>query len=247
MAVNSSSSTRAVPTPPMERLQLGKQLRLSVPRSEHAACLPSDERPDPISLLRQSNHRRLSHLVSLQYGRMAASPFAFMRGSAVIMAHDLASTPTTGLYVQLCGDAHIGNFGGYGTAERSLVFDLNDFDETLAGPWEWDVKRLAASAVVVAREKGLKRGAPRQIACATAQAYRKQIRELSDKPYLDVWLTPTRAAAAMDSYADDPKPLERVSRWTAPNQSRDTPETHGKGLWSSALQGRSADYLSPRG
>src|SRR5918993_3438264 len=211
MAVN-SSSTRAVPDPPVERLQLGNQLRASVPRSEHGACLPSDERLDPISLLRQSNHQRLSHLVSLRYGRMAASPFAFMRGSAVIMAHDLASTPTTGIHVQLCGDAHIGNFGGYGTAERSLVFDLNDFDETLAGPWEWDVKRLAASAVVLARENGLKRGAHRQIACATAQAYRTRIRELSDKPYLDIWLTPTRAEAAIDRYADDSKLLESAFR-----------------------------------
>jgi uncharacterized protein (DUF2252 family) len=134
---------------------------------------------------------------------MARSPFAFMRGSASIMAHDLASTPTTGLFVQLCGDAHIANFGGYATAERSLVFDLNDFDETLAGPWEWDVKRLAASVTVLGRENGLKTAACQQAVCAMSRAYRTRIRALSDKPYLDIWFTPTRAESAVDTYGDD--------------------------------------------
>ena len=134
---------------------------------------------------------------------MARSPFAFMRGSAAIMAHDLAAAPTTGLLVQLCGDAHIGNFGGYATAERSLVFDLNDFDETLPGPWEWDVKRLAVSVTVLGRENGLKPAACRQAVCAMSQAYRTRMRELSDKPYLDIWFTPTRAEAAVDAFGDD--------------------------------------------
>src|SRR5215204_1955269 len=155
----SSLRLNSTDTPPGERIELGKRLRASLPRSDHAIYEPSPERPDPISLLRHSNHRRNTHLVSIRYGRMSRSPFAYMRGSAAIMAHDLASTPTTGLIVQLCGDAHIGNFGGYATAERSLVFDLNDFDETLPGPWEWDVKRLAASVSVVGRENGLKTAA----------------------------------------------------------------------------------------
>jgi uncharacterized protein (DUF2252 family) len=141
---------------------------------------------------------------------MARSPFAFMRGSADIMAKDLAATPTTGLIVQLCGDAHIGNFGGYGTAERSLVFDLNDFDETFPGPWEWDVKRLAASVTVLGRENGLKTSTCRQAVRAMAQAYRTRMRELSDKPYLDIWFTPTRAEAAADASGDGSSLLEKA-------------------------------------
>src|ERR671913_1798764 len=195
-------------TTPDGRLELGKQLRAGVPRSEHAHYEPSPGRPDPISLVRRSNYGRATHLVSTRYGRMARSPLAFMRGSAAIMAHDLASTPTTGLFVQLCGDAHIANFGGYATAERSLVFDLNDFDETLVGPWEWDVKRLAASVTLLGRENGLKSAACRQAVCAMSPAYRTRMRALSDKPYLDIWFTPTRAEAAVDAYGDDSGLLE---------------------------------------
>src|SRR5215212_11962792 len=136
MVAGVSMSIHTTDMPPGGRLELGKRLRASLPRSEHADYLSSVARPDPIALLKRSNYRRATHLVSIRYGRMARSPHAFMRGSAAIMAHDLASTATTGLVVQLCGDAHIGNFGGYATAERSLVFDLNDFDETLTGPWE---------------------------------------------------------------------------------------------------------------
>jgi uncharacterized protein (DUF2252 family) len=203
-----SLSHNATDTTPEGRLELGKRLRAVVPRSEHARYDPSPGRLDPLSLLRRSNYRRATHLVSIRYGRMARSPLAFMRGSATIMAHDLASTPTTGLTVQLCGDAHIGNFGGYATAERSLVFDLNDFDETLPGPWEWDVKRLAASVVLLGRENGLKSSACRQAVCAASRAYRTRMRALSDKPYLDIWFTPTRAEAAVDAYGDDTGLLE---------------------------------------
>ena len=134
MAGAVSLSVKTIDTSPGGRMELGKRLRASLPRSEHANYVPSPSRPDPIAQLRQSHRRRSTHLVSIRYGRMARSPFAFLRGSAAIMAQDLAATPTTGLLVQLCGDAHIGNFGGYATAERSLVFDLNDFDETLPGP-----------------------------------------------------------------------------------------------------------------
>ena len=195
---------------PGGRVDLGKRLRARLPRSEHARYDPPPGRPDPIALLRQSNYRRATHLVSIRYGRMARSPLAFMRGSAVIMAHDLAPTPTTGLSVQLCGDAHIGNFGGYATAERSLVFDLNDFDETLPGPWEWDVKRLAASVTLLGRENGLKPAACRQAVCAASRAYRTRMRALSDKPYLDIWFTPTRAGAAVDAFGDESGLLENA-------------------------------------
>src|SRR5829696_2822503 len=231
-----SRSFNTIETPLSGRAELGKRLRVSLPRSEHAIYRPSATRLDLIALLRRSNRGRATHLVSLRYGRMAASPFAFMRGSAVIMAHDLASTPTTGLYVQLCGDAHIGNFGGYATAERSLVFDLNDFDETLAGPWEWDVKRLAASVTLLGRENGLKSAARRQAVCATSQAYRRRMRALSDKPYLDIWFTPTRAEAAVDAYGDDSGLLEsalddgldRTNRETLPKL---TDELNGRRLF----------------
>jgi uncharacterized protein (DUF2252 family) len=194
----------------VDRTELGKRLREKIPRSDHATLPACESRADPLALVRQANHRRATHLVSLRYGRMAASPFAFLRGTAVVMAHDLARTPTTGIAVQLCGDAHIGNFGGYGTAERSLVFDLNDFDETHVGPWEWDVKRLVASAVVLGRECKIKSADRRRIACAMVEAYRERMRELGDAPYLDIWLTPILAETAVDRFAADAEPIARA-------------------------------------
>jgi uncharacterized protein (DUF2252 family) len=194
----------------VDRTELGKRLREKVPRSDHATLPACESRADPLALVRQANHRRATHLVSLRYGRMAASPFAFLRGTAVVMAHDLARTPTTGIAVQLCGDAHIGNFGGYGTAERSLVFDLNDCDETHVGPWEWDVKRLVTSAVVLGRERKIKSEDRRRIACATVEAYRERMRELGDAPYLDIWLTPILAETAVDRFAADAEPIARA-------------------------------------
>jgi uncharacterized protein (DUF2252 family) len=205
-----SLKLNTIDTSPGGRIELGKRLRASIPRSEHGNYVTSPARPDPIAQLRRSNRRRATHLVSIRFGRMARSPFAFMRGSAAMMAYDLAASPTTGLLVQLCGDAHIGNFGGYATAERSLVFDLNDFDETLPGPWEWDVKRLAVSVTLLGRENGLKPAARRQAVCAMSQAYRTRMRKLSDKPYLDIWFTPTRAAAAVDALEDDSPLLEKA-------------------------------------
>src|SRR5215216_1570416 len=203
MAGAVSLNLNTIDTSPGGRMELGKRLRASLPRSENGKYLPSSARPDPIAQLRRANFRRATHLVSIRYGRMARSPFAFMRGSAAIMAHDLASTATTGLFVQLCGDAHIGNFGGYASAERSLVFDLNDFDETFPGPWEWDLKRLVTSVIVLGRQNGLKTAACRQAACATSRAYRSRMRELSAKSYLAIWFTPTRAEAAADAFEND--------------------------------------------
>jgi len=128
-----------------ERYAAGKALRSKAPRSSHASWAPDPERPDPISILEESNSTRIPQLVPIRYGRMAMSPFAFFRGSADVMASDLARTPVSGIQAQICGDAHLSNFGVYASPERRQVFDVNDFDETLAGPWEWDVKRLAAS------------------------------------------------------------------------------------------------------
>ena len=135
-----------------ERYAAGKALRGKTPRSSHADWVPDPERPDPISLLQESNKTRLEYLVPIRYGRMSMSPFAFLRGSAGVMASDLAKTPVSGIQAQLCGDAHLSNFGVYASPERRQIFDVNDFDETLAGPWEWDVKRLAASVLVVGRQ-----------------------------------------------------------------------------------------------
>ena len=134
-----------------EGVAKGKALRDIVPRSSHEEWKPSSERAEPMAMLETSNQDRLPELVPLRYGRMLVSPFAFLRGAASIMAFDLSKTPKTGIKVQACGDCHLSNFGGYGTPERNLVFDVNDFDETLLAPWEWDVKRLAASIVVAGR------------------------------------------------------------------------------------------------
>ncbi len=134
-----------------EGIAMGKALRETVPRSSHAEWKAAPDRPEPITLLETSNEGRLLELVPIRYGRMLASPFAFLRGAATIMAADLSKTPQTGIKVQACGDCHLSNFGGYGTPERNLVFDVNDFDETLPAPWEWDVKRLATSIIVAAR------------------------------------------------------------------------------------------------
>ena len=134
-----------------ERRAEGKALRRAVPRESQAHWEPPKTRRDPIDLLSASNVGRLPDLIPIRYGRMMASPFAFYRGSAGIMAADLATMPTSGIKVQACGDAHLSNFGGFATPERRVIFDINDFDETLPGPWEWDVKRLAASVVLAGR------------------------------------------------------------------------------------------------
>ena len=127
---------------------------MQVSRSSHGKWTPTPSRSDPISLLQEHDKSRLKHILPIKYGRMLESPFAFMRGAAVVMAADLVTTPVIGLQTQLCGDAHLLNFGIFATPERKLVFDINDFDETYPGPWEWDLKRLATSAVLMGREKG---------------------------------------------------------------------------------------------
>src|SRR5580693_1766131 len=137
-----------------ERLTAGKALRESVPRTSHAKWVCPADRSDPIELLKNADRGRLPELLPLRYGRMRKSPFAFFRGAGAVMAADLAGTPKTGIRVQACGDCHVSNFGGFGSPERRLVFDINDFDETLHAPWEWDVKRLATSIVLAGRQMG---------------------------------------------------------------------------------------------
>jgi len=176
-----NSATRA------ERYAAGKALRSKAPRTSHGEWSLAADRPDPINLLEESNRSRVQELVPIRYGRMSLSPFAFLRGSAVVMASDLAKTPISGIKVQICGDAHLSNFGFYATPERNLVFDVNDFDETLPGPWEWDLKRLAASIVVAGRQNGYTAQENRQTVVSCIQEYRTLMRSMANMQVLPAW------------------------------------------------------------
>ena len=158
-----------------------------MPRDTHAAFDPPPDRPDPIGLLEEQARSRVPELVPVRWGRMMVSPFSYYRGAALPMASDLATTPVSGLAVQACGDAHLSNFGLFGSAERRLIFDVNDFDETLPGPWEWDVKRLAASLEVAGRDNGFPAKARRDAVMATVSRYRQAMREFAAMTNLDVW------------------------------------------------------------
>jgi uncharacterized protein (DUF2252 family) len=181
-----------------QRSALGKSLREAAPRASHAQWEPASVRPDPVRLIEEQHETRLDWLVPVRRARMAASPFAFFRGAARIMAADLATTPVSGLTVQACGDAHLANFGLYASPERRLVFDVNDFDETLAGPWEWDLKRLAASFAIAARHNELERDAERRAIGRVVQGYRKAVRDFSGWRTTDVWYALTHAEDALD-------------------------------------------------
>jgi len=185
-----------------ERIAAGKALRYRVPRQSHAGWEPPANRRDPIEILKESNQDRLAELVPIRYGRMLPSPFTFLRGSAGLMASDLAGTPTTGLRVQACGDCHLLNFGLFATPERNLIFDINDFDETLPAPWEWDVKRLAVSFAVAVRDikLGDKRAKAAAIECV--HAYRQRLREFSKMSPLDVWYHRLDAQTIIDMAPD---------------------------------------------
>ena len=172
---------------PAQRAARGKAARAEVPRESHAVFDPPSGRPDPISLLEEQAKTRVAELVPVRYGRMMVSPFTYYRGAALPMAADLAATPVTGLAVQACGDAHLSNFGLFGSAERRLMFDVNDFDETLPGPWEWDVKRLAASLEVAGRGNGFQPRQRREIVIAAVGRYRQAMREFAGMTNLDVW------------------------------------------------------------
>ena len=173
--------------PRAERLAFGKALREQVPLESHAAWNVPRSGRDSLRVLEDSNRGRLEELVPIRYGRMARSPFTFLRGSAGLMAHDLAATPTTGVRVQACGDCHLLNFGGFATPERRLVFDLNDFDETLPAPWEWDLKRLAVSFLVAGRDNRLSDGDSVATVLECVRAYREHLRACSRMRPLEVW------------------------------------------------------------
>jgi uncharacterized protein (DUF2252 family) len=169
------------------RRRFGRSSRRRSPRTRHGEWSPAPDRADPVALLEEQAATRVPELVPIRYGRMMVSPFAFFRGAALIMAADLAGTPTSGIEVQLCGDAHLSNFGVFATPERRMVFDINDFDETLPGPWEWDLKRLAASFEVMGRFRGFSPSARRAVTRAAARSYRERMRAAADEPVLDAW------------------------------------------------------------
>src|SRR5689334_17590832 len=175
MATTRDGSLGPAPRPALsvaDREAKGRAARAAVPRSSHAAWAPPPDRSDPVSVLEAQEATRVPELVPLRHARMVASPFAFFRGAAAVMAADLAASPTSGIRVQACGDAHLVNFGGFESPERDMLFDINDFDETLPGPWEWDVKRLAASFVIAGQARSFDDQITRGAVVGTVRAYR---------------------------------------------------------------------------
>ena len=188
--------------PRTARAAAGKDLRSSVPRASHRVWTPPEDRRDPVDVLIESNVGRLPELIPIRFGRMLVSPFTFFRGAAAMMAADLAKTPATGLRVQACGDCHLLNFGVFATPERNLVFDINDFDETLPAPWEWDIKRLATSFVLAGRDNRFAANDSRSSAAAVVRAYRERLAELVEMPTLDVWYSKIDALKWIEGTAD---------------------------------------------
>jgi uncharacterized protein (DUF2252 family) len=215
---------------PAERAARGEEARARVPLDSQAAFDRQRGRPDPLTLLQQQAASRVPDLVPVRYGRMMVSPFAYFRGAALPMASDLAAAPVSGLTVQACGDAHLSNFGLFGSAERRLVFDLNDFDETLPGPWEWDVKRLAASMEIAARDNGFPRKKRQGIVLSTVAGYREAMRNFAGMSNLDVWY----ASADIDRLraefgpALSGKQLKRVNTGVAQARTKDSMQAVSK-------------------
>jgi len=194
----------------------GKAARARAPRSAHGDWEPAPDRADPVAILTAQESTRVPELVPLRHARMAASPFAFFRGAAAVMAADLAPTPDSGLRVQACGDAHLSNFGVFAAPDRRLVFDLNDFDETLPGPWEWDVKRLAASFEIAGRERGFKRRERSAAVLAAATSYREAMREFSSLRNLELWYARLDVETAIARVeAEDPTATKRLRKSVA--------------------------------
>jgi uncharacterized protein (DUF2252 family) len=206
----------------------GRAARKRVPRSVHGLYEPAAGREEPVTVLERQAESRVPWLVPIRYGRMLASPFAFYRGAAAIMAADLAPMPHTGLTVQLCGDAHLSNFGAFGSPERRLVFDVNDFDETLPGPWEWDVKRLAASFAVAGREHGLSGGRREETVREGVRRYRLAMREFAAMRTIDVWYARADVEHLLDQLRLTRRQRSRADRVLAKARTRDNTHTYSK-------------------
>src|SRR6476659_3994795 len=218
---------------PEEREARGKAARAEVPRRSHAEWEPPLHRPDPVELLEEQAQSRVPELVPIRYGRMLVSPFTFFRGAAYIMAADLAAGPRSGLHTQLCGDAHLSNFGGFAAPDRKLVFSLNDFDETLPGPFEWDVKRLAASFAVAGRDRGFDQKQRAVINQAVGRSYRENIRTFAAMRNLDIWYARldiddlmTRARA--EALGKDAKAEKRMEANVAKGRTKDSMKAFSK-------------------
>jgi uncharacterized protein (DUF2252 family) len=193
-----------------ERAAAGKAARSVARRSAHAEWAPAANRKDPVAIIEAQDARCVPELVPIRHGRMAASPFAFHRGAAAVMAADLATTPVSGLRVQACGDAHLANFGAFTAPDRRLVFDLDDFDETLPGPWEWDVKRLVASFALAGRDRGFKRAERSAALLAAVRSYREAMREFAGLGDLEVWYQQLDVEASMGRIEEaDPGAVRR--------------------------------------
>ena len=228
-----------------QRVARGRAARSEVPRASHAEFAPAPRRPDPVTLLESQGAARVPELLPIRYGRMAVSPFAFFRGAALPMANDLADTPRTGIVVQACGDAHLGNFGGFASPERRLVFDINDFDETLPAPWEWDVKRLAASLEIAGRDNGFSTKERREIVVAAVAEYRRAMREFADRTVLEVWYAHADMAAVQARFDPqlDRERRKRLARSVAKAQTKDNLGALGR--FAGVQDGRPAIVADP--
>ncbi|MFN8034439.1 MAG: DUF2252 domain-containing protein [Acidimicrobiia bacterium] len=222
--------------PPVEhpdvatRIARGKAARKAVPRAAHGAWDPPASRPDPIALLVDQESRRVPELVPIRHERMRASPFAFYRGAAIVMASDLSLVPRSGLRVQLCGDGHLANFGGFASPERDLVFDMNDFDETFPGPFEWDLKRLATSFEIAARDRGWSAKKARELTLLCAQAYRESVAAFAGMTNLDVWYARLDVNAVIDRWSAEATPadVKRMRGLVARAETKDSLKAFSK-------------------
>src|SRR5271166_4430944 len=201
----------------------GKAIRDTCPRESHAGWKPPADRSDPIDILESSNKGRLPELIPVRYGRMIPSPFVFFRGAAAIMAADLAHTPTTGIRVQSCGDAHLMNFGAFATPERRLIFDINDFDETLPAPWEWDIKRLATSFLIASRSNGFSEADARKTVLRCVRSYRERMTEFAQMRTLEVWYARLDLETILPSIKDQ-ETQKRLERRVQKAEASDTHE-----------------------
>src|SRR4249919_2162112 len=197
-----------------ERVVLGRKEREEVPRGAHGEWSPAADRPSPVELLEQQSATRVPELVPIRYGRMLVSAFTFYRGAAYLMASDLASLPRTGLHTQLCGDAHLSNFGAYAAPDRTLVFDINDFDETLPGPFEWDVKRLVTSFAVAGRDRGFSDAQRAAINSTATRAYREAMHRYAAIGDLDLWYDRISVDELLEQFsaAASTKQMKRVEK-----------------------------------
>jgi uncharacterized protein (DUF2252 family) len=225
VAARKAKPTAAVPHLSVaERVARGKAARQEIPRADHALFESLSTRADPVELLERQAKTRVPELVPIRYGRMLVSPFTFYRGAALIMAHDLAATPRSGLTVQCCGDAHLSNFGVFASPERALVFDVNDFDETRPGPWEWDVKRLAASMLIAARDNGFGSKEQHRIVLDTVGQYRAAMADFAGMKELEVWYAHLDVDSALQQYGSQfkPKQVKRADKSLAKARTKDS-------------------------